>query len=230
MVHSGCRKDEGWQDAERRRSFILENTRVVAPPLCPEIPLRLVTSSCPLWRATEEDLAALGIGEPYWGFCWAGGQALARYVLDHPDLVCGRRVFVFGAGCGIEALAALKAGATHVLASDIDPFAVDSLRLNAELNGVQVDTTLSNMLGKPLEGFPVVLSGDMFHDPAFAREVLTWLTVLAAEGGDILIGDPGRGNLGGASVRRLATYRAPSDVDVDGKYLQEAGVYAVTGP
>src|SRR5271169_6071565 len=114
-----------------RVKFILENTCVSNPVLCPELKLHLITDSCPLWRASLSEVEALAIGEPYWGFCWAGGQALARHILDQPEVVKGRRVMVFGCGCGIEAIAAAKSGAAMIMASDTDPFAIEATLLNA---------------------------------------------------------------------------------------------------
>ncbi len=122
----------------QRQAFIIANTRIVTPFLCSEIRLHLITPDCRLWSATERDLAELPLADSYWGFCWAGGQALARYVLDFPEVVAGRRVFGFGAGCGVDAIAAAKSGAGFVLASDIDPMAAEATQLNAGLNDVSV--------------------------------------------------------------------------------------------
>ncbi|MGV8074118.1 MAG: methyltransferase [Syntrophobacteraceae bacterium] len=210
-----------------RRAFIINNTCLIAPPLCPEIPLHLITDSCPLWHATEQDLANLPIDAPYWGFCWAGGQALARYILDHPEEVAGKRVVDFGAGCGIEAIAAMKAGARYVLASDIDPAAEDAIALNASVNEVPVATTTLDLMGDPLRGFDLLIAGDMFYDPAFAGRVLAWFEPLAIGGLNIVLADPGRGNLSGASLEPLKSYEAPADVDIGGRYRQKTTVYRV---
>jgi predicted nicotinamide N-methyase len=211
-----------------RRAFILENTRIASPMLCPEIQLHLITEACPLWRATERDLAEIAIGDPYWGFCWAGGQALARYILDNPERVTGKRVFDFGAGCGVEAVAAMHCGASRVLASDIDPFATEAMQLNALLNRVTVETTTMDLIGETLPDFDVALAGDMFYDPDFSRRSLAWLTSLASRGLDVFLADPGRGNLcGKAALKALASYQAPADVDLEGKYLQQATVYTI---
>lgn len=210
-----------------KRAFILNNTQVVAPLLCPEMRLHLITACCPLWHATEADLAALAIEDPYWGFCWAGGQALTRYILDNPQLVTGRRVLDFGAGCGIDAIAALKAGAASVLASDIDPLAIEAARLNAMANAANIATTTRDLLGDPLPEFDVVLVGDMFYDPVFSRRLLAWLVSLAADGLQVILSDPCRGNIAETSVRQLAVYQAPADVDISGMYFQKTIVYAV---
>lgn len=216
--------------ANDRKTFVLDNTCVVNPLLCPEIRLRLITPSCPLWSATEKELAALALPDPFWGFCWAGGQALARFILDHREWVADRRVMVFGAGCGIEAIAAAKAGADFVLASDIDPIATKAAAINAALNGIEIETTTDDLLGAELNDFDVLLAGDMFYDELFAKRVLTWLNVLANQGVAILLGDPMRGNLCCDFLLELAAYQAPADVDLDGRYRQQAKVFAVHPP
>ncbi|MFN9544071.1 MAG: class I SAM-dependent methyltransferase, partial [Alphaproteobacteria bacterium] len=122
--------------------FIRANTQLLAPPHTPEIRLHLATELVPIWQKTEEELAAIGVPPPFWAFAWAGGQALARHVLDHGDSVRGRRVLDFASGSGLSAIAAAKAGAAHVLATEIDPFAIAAIGLNAAVNGVSVEATL----------------------------------------------------------------------------------------
>src|SRR5258707_240844 len=115
-----------------RRDFIAANTRLQAPPHTPELCLHLADELTPIWKLTEEALAEIGLPPPFWAFAWAGGQALARYVMDDPIFVAGRRVIDFASGSGIVAIAALKAGAKDVLAADIDPFCGAAVGLNAE--------------------------------------------------------------------------------------------------
>lgn len=212
-----------------RKKFILENTRVTTPYLCPELKLHLVTESCPLWRAGEREIEALGIGDPYWAFCWPGGQALARYILDRPETVRGGNVMVLGAGCGIEAVSAARSAASMVLASDTDPFAVEATALNARLNGVQMKTTTRDLIGDRLEGFDVLLAGDMFYDPDFSAGVFSWLRTLSAFGMQIYIADPGRGNipLSLGTIRKVASYQASADVDIEGKFLVTSEVFTL---
>jgi len=198
---------------------------VIEPPfLCPEVPLHLITEACSLWRATERELAVVGWPEPYWAFAWAGGQALARHLLDRSEVVQGRSVLDFGAGGGVEAIAARLAGARSVLASDLDPVAVTAIALNAALSGTSVETTTEDLLGRDL-GWDVVLVGDVCYDPALSTRLFAWLGPLAERGATVLIGDPGRGNVPLDRVEAVAVYDAPSDVDVRGRYLRATTVY-----
>src|SRR5262249_15871864 len=118
------------------RAFLLANTRLRPVPHVPELKLHLADESVPLWEKTEEELGAIGLPPPYWAFAWAGGQALARYVLDHADIVCGKRVLDLAAGSGLIAIAAAKAGAAPVVPAHIHPPAAPAIALNAEANGV----------------------------------------------------------------------------------------------
>lgn len=205
---------------------VLAHTVVTSPWLCPELRMHLVTEACPLWRATEPELLALGLPEPYWAFAWAGGQALARYLLDHPEVVRGKRVLDFGAGGGVEALAALRSGATHVLASDLDPVAGAALELNAALCGVEVETTTADLIGAT-GPWDLILAGDVCYDPDLARRLWAWLEAEAARGVRVLVGDPGRGNVPLDRATRVFTCDAPSDVDVEGRYLRSTSVFAL---
>lgn len=213
------------------RALVRAHTVIASPWLCPELSLHLVTEACPLWRATEPELARLGLPEPYWAFAWAGGQALARYLLDHPEEVRGARVLDFGAGGGVEALAAARAGAAAVLASDLDPVACTALQLNAELCGVPahvIETTTEDLIGRR-RAHDVVLVGDVCYEPALSRRLWAWLESLAREGARVLVGDPGRGNIPLDRATRIFTCDAPSDVDVDGRWLRATSVFAL-GP
>lgn len=212
---------------EQQRRFIVAQTELVPPPICPELRLHLVTERCPLWRATEDALARMGLEPPYWAFCWAGGQALARWLLDHPEVVRGRRVLDFGAGGGVEALAAMRVGAASVIASDIDPLAAVAMVLNAEANGLELEVTTDDLICRD-DGWDVVLAGDVCYDRALAERVLAWLRQLARRGALVLVGDPQRGYLDTRALEQIAELDAPSDVDVDGKYLRRTGIYRVT--
>ena len=209
------------------RGFILGHTTLAVPRVCPEIRLRLITETCPLWKAGEKEVAALGIPDPYWGFCWPGGQALARFILDHPELVAGKRVLDFGAGCGIEAIASAMAGAGKVLASDTDPMAIEALKINAELNQVTIETTSKDVAGARIDGWDMVLAGDVCYDPELSKRFMAWFCDLSTQGIHVLIADPGRGNLPKERLSVVAVYRTPSDIDVAGKYLVETTIYFI---
>src|SRR5918995_195587 len=136
-------------------SFILANTSLTAPPHVPEIRLHLADEAHDLWLKTEDELAAIGLPPPFWAFAWAGGQGLARYILDHPEKVRGKRVLDFASGSGLVAIAAHMAGAHHILAADIDPFCEAAIRLNAQANGISVEFTGSDVMGTD-DGWDVV--------------------------------------------------------------------------
>lgn len=193
---------------ERAENFIRANTALIAPPHVPEIALHLADEAHALWHRTEEELEEIGLPPPFWAFAWAGGQGLARHVLDHPHRVAGRRVLDFASGSGLVAIAAMKAGAAHVLAADIDPFCAAAIALNAAENGVAVDFTAEDLVGRPGD-WDVVLAGDVFYDRGFAERLLPWFAALKATGAEILVGDPGRAYLPKTGLDRLATYEVP---------------------
>ena len=179
---------------DAKRDFVLANTRLIAPPLTPEIRLRLADEAVPIWKKTEEELGAMGLPPPFWAFAWAGGQALARYVLDNPALGSGKRVLDFASGSGLVAIAAAMAGAAEVEASDIDAFAVAAIEANAAENGVSVAPRLENLIGAD-EGWEVVLAGDVAYEKEMAEAATDWLAALARRGATVLIGDPRRAYL-----------------------------------
>lgn len=202
--------------------LVMGHTREVSPHLCPELSLRLITPECPLWRADERDLLKLGLEEPFWGFCWAGGQALARYILDHPECVAGKSVLDLGSGCGVAGIAARRVGALRVLAADIDPLAEVAAGINAGLNGVEIETVTGDLLGEPVGGFEVILLGDMHYEAELAGRVQAWLGGLSQT---ILMGSPDRGHIDTRLWKQLEKYAAPADVD--GGHLQPAVVYTL---
>jgi predicted nicotinamide N-methyase len=193
---------------EHARRFILDNTDVVHPPHVPEIALRLATEAHELWLKTEAELEAIGLPPPYWAFAWAGGQALARYVLDHPGEIAGRTVLDFASGSGLVAIAAAKAGARAVTAADIDPFCREAISINAMLNGVTLAITIENCIGTAVTA-DVLLAGDVFFDQAMAEAIIPWFDTVAAAGTAVLVGDPGRAYLPAARLIKLATYEVP---------------------
>lgn len=205
---------------------VLAHTVIAAPPLCPELRLHLMTEACPLWRASEEELSRLGLALPWWAFAWAGGQVLARYLLDHPEVVRGREVLDFGSGGGVEAVAAALAGARTVIAADVDPFAAAAVQLNATLNGVAVTPCTDELIGRD-ERWDVVLAGDVLYGSELAGRIVPWLEGLARRGATVLIGDPHRGFWRPEAARRLAEYDAPVDTEPHGALQRRAAVWAL---
>src|SRR5262249_732018 len=187
-------------------ALVERETRPVALPDIPEITPRLAVETAPLGQKVERDLRLRG-GPPYWAFAWAGGIALARHVLDHPDLVAGRRVLDFAAGSGLAAIAAAKRGAAHVIASDVDPLAVIAITLNAEANGVRVETDVTDLMAATEfdpAAFDVVLVGDVFYAPDLAARALAFLERCHRAGAAVLIGDPGRAALPVERLRKVS--------------------------
>ena len=206
------------------RTFILANTALAAPPLVPEIRLHLATEVVPLWRKTEEELEAEGVPPPYWAFAWAGGQALARYVLDNPAIVRGKSVLDFGSGSGLVAIAAKKAGAAHVLAADIDAFAAAAIALNAQANDAAIEVTRDDVIGRA-DPWPVILIGDMCYERPLAERLLAWLRARDAL---VLLGDPGRSYFPKSGVEKLATFRVQTTRELEDREIRETGVYRLT--
>ena len=207
-----------------RAAFVRENTRLLPVPLVPEISLRVADEAVPLWQKTEEELGALGLAAPFWAFAWAGGQALARYLLDHPALVAGKRVLDFAAGSGLVAIAAAKCGARAVEASDIDDLAVAAIALNAEANGVDVRAVGADLIGRD-EGWDAVLAADVCYEREMAARAFEWLTALATRGAEIRLGDPGRTYLPKARLERIAEYRVPVTRELEDAEIKNTGVW-----
>jgi len=203
-------------------NFIRANAALIAPPLVPEIRLYLATEVVPLWKKTEEELAQIGVPPPYWAFAWAGGQALARYVLDNPALVRGKRVLDIGSGSGLVGLAAAKAGAASVLAADIDAYACAAIALNAEANSLDIVVTQDDVIGAPCD-WDIILVGDLFYERPLAERLLAWLTPLAVP---VLMGDPGRSYFPKTGIERLALYTVQTTRDLEDREIRETGVYA----
>lgn len=191
-----------------RAAFIRANTRLLAVPHAPEISLQLADEATALWEKTEEELGEIGLPPPFWAFAWAGGQALARYILDHAEIVAGKRVLDFASGSGLVAIAAAKAGARHVEASEIDAFAVEAIAINAQANGVSIAARLGDVIDAD-EGWDVVLAGDVSYERDMAQRVTDWLERLAARGALALVGDPGRSYLARERLEPVAEYRVP---------------------
>ncbi|HEY5347081.1 MAG TPA: 50S ribosomal protein L11 methyltransferase [Rhizomicrobium sp.] len=208
--------------------FIRANAVLIAPPLVPEILLHLAVEVVPLWRKTEEELEAAGVPPPYWAFAWAGGQALARYVLDHPETVRGKSILDFGSGSGLVGIAAAKAGAAHVVSADIDKFAIAAIALNAAANGVSIEAVSDDLIGSARD-WNVILVGDMCYERPLAERLLAWLTARAAAGALVLLGDPGRSYFPKSGVTKLHTYNVQVSRDLEDREIRETSVYRFSG-
>jgi predicted nicotinamide N-methyase len=192
-------------DPER---FILDNTSVMAPPHVPEIRLHLADEAHALWLKTEEELEEIGLPPPFWAFAWAGGQGLARYILDNPEAVAGKRIVDFASGSGLVAIAAQKAGAKGVLAVDIDPWTATAVRLNSRLNDVEVIHSGEDIIDTAIDA-DVLLAGDVFYDKGFADRLIPWFETLMKAGVTVIVGDPGRSYCPRDRMQALATYQVP---------------------
>ncbi len=210
-----------------RRAFILENTRLQAPPHAPELTLHLADEITPIWRLTEEDLAKIGLPPPFWAFAWAGGQALARYILDNPDMVAGKRVIDFASGSGIVAIAAKRAGAAGVLAADIDGYCGAAIGLNAAANDVEVDFTDVDLLYAPPPSADVFLAGDICYEKPLAERVMAWLTAARAAGATVLIGDPGRTYFPKTGLIKLAEYQVATTRELEDFEVKKTSVWTL---
>jgi len=206
--------------------FIGANTHLLPVPHAPEIRLHVADEATELWQKTEEELEAIGLPPPFWAFAWAGGQGLARYILDNPALVAGARVIDFASGSGLVGIAAALSGARHVTASDLDPFAAAAIRLNAAANGVavQIEPVSDNLLGTEPE-VDLVLAADVFYERDLAEAVTAWLFGLQARGVQVLIGDPGRTYLPRDRLDCLATYRVPVSRSLEDAEIKSSHVW-----
>jgi len=207
--------------------FIRANTALLTPPLVPELRLHLATESLPIWQKTEEELGEMNVPPPYWAFAWAGGQALARYILDNPTVVAGKRVLDLGAGSGLTTLAPMLAGAASAVAADIDALALVATRLNAEANGLVVTTTAEDLLGGAPGPFDVVLVGDLFYERQLADGVLTFIGRARAAGLQVLIGDPQRNYFPRDRFTRVAEYRVPVTRELEDAEIKKTAVWQV---
>jgi predicted nicotinamide N-methyase len=210
--------------------FVRRNTAIAVPPLVPEIRLHLATEITPIWQATEESLARSGVPPPFWAFAWAGGQALARYVLDHPAEVAGRFVLDFGAGSGLVGIAAAKAGAARVVAAEIDHFAAAAITANAALNEVAITVMTADVIDTAAPGWEVVAAGDVCYEQPMATRVAQWLAALAGRGSLVLLGDPGRAYLPAHGLGERARYVVPTSRELEDRDTRDGVVWQVLPP
>jgi predicted nicotinamide N-methyase len=212
-----------------KTAFILANTRLMPVPHASEIVLHVADEITPIWKSTEEDLQALGLPPPFWAFAWAGGQALARYILDNPTEVAGKTVLDFASGSGLVAIAAMKAGATTVTASEIDPFALAAIAINARANHVAVEIDPIDRLDGPAPSADVILAGDIFYQRDIAERVIAFLAGAARRGSRVLIGDPGRTYLPRERLTALASYAVPVTRELEDLEIKHTSVWTFAG-
>lgn len=215
-------------DADSFQVFLETNTEVLSPPLVPEIRLHLATEITPIWQATEDQMAEANLSPPFWAFCWPGGQALARYIIDNPDIVRGKRVLEFAAGGAVSGIAAAIAGAKKVIANDIDPIAIATAGRNAALNGVTLTPSTENYLDRDTAtGCDVILAGDIFYEQSPAVEIEAFLQREASGGALVLIGDPGRKYLPIDNLQESARYEVPTSPELEDREMRDGIVWRV---
>jgi predicted nicotinamide N-methyase len=213
---------------EDRCAFIAANTRRQRPPHTPEIQLHLADEITPIWRLTEEALAEIGLPPPFWAFAWAGGQALARYILDHREVVVGKRVLDFACGSGIVGVAAQLAGAAETTCADIDAFCGAAVTLNAAANGVSLAYTNEDLLdAPPPEWAQVILAGDICYEKPLAERVMAWLQSARATGATVLVGDPGRTYFPRTGLTKLVEYQVPTTRELEDMAVKKTAVWAL---
>ena len=206
--------------------FVRRNTVIEPLPLVPEIRLHLASEVTPIWQASEESLAQRAVPPPFWAFAWVGGQALARHLLDRPEMVAGRRVLDFGSGSGLVAIAAAKAGARQVLAAEVDPFAAAAVALNATLNAVIVEIVTTDIVGLRPD-CEIITAGDVCYERDMAGRVVPWLRALAGQGALVLLGDPGRAYLPVTGLVERAHYLVPTSRELEDREIRETIVWQV---
>jgi predicted nicotinamide N-methyase len=206
-------------------AFIRAQTQILPPPLVPEIPLHLATEVTPLWQMTEERLRQGDLPPPFWAFAWPGGQGVARYILDNPEWVRGKRVVDFAAGSGIAAIAAMKAGAKSALAVDIDKLALEAIRLNAKHNQVVISVNEGINLTKPYAKADLILAGDICYQQSMSTTLTRWLRLCIDRGTQVLIADPGRAYVPQDGMRKLASYDVQTSRDLEDSDIRTVTVW-----
>jgi predicted nicotinamide N-methyase len=216
--------------AAASRAFVLRQTRLRPVPGLEAIRLHLADEVLPLWGAIQLESGDPDAPLPYWAFAWGGGLAVAHYLREHTEAVAGRRVFDLASGSGLVAIAAMNAGASVVTATDIDPFAVVAIGLNARANGHRITVQARDVLDEAPPDVDMVLAGDCWYEAGLAERVLPWLQRVRAAGIDVLVGDPGRRYLPAASLEEVATYEVRTTTELEDLALKTGHVYTVREP
>lgn len=205
-------------------AFVRAETRLRPVPLVPEISLHVADEAVPLWHRTEEELGEMSLPPPFWAFAWAGGQALARFILDRPERVAGRTVLDFASGSGLVGIAAAKAGAARVVCADIDVFALAAISLNGAANGVTLSPAGDDLIGTD-GGWDVILAADICYERDLAARVFDWLLGLSKRGALVLIGDPGRSYLPKDRLEQLAEFSVPVTRELEDMEIKRTCVW-----
>ena len=225
-----ARNCEGGLDTSKIDTLIRRETPPMAPPLTPELTIHAATEMTGVWTATEADLQALNLPPPFWAFPWAAGQVTARHILDHPETVRGRRVAVLAAGAGLEAIAAAKSGAAHVIANDVDPVACRAIALNAALNGAALEVDGRDWLQTGAPEADLLIAADIFYTRDIADRLEPLLRARAAAGGEVWIADGGRPYMPAHGLEPLARHLVPTPVELEDAPQREAKLWRVRPP
>ncbi|GAB2957009.1 methyltransferase [Micromonospora polyrhachis] len=210
-------------------AFVRTYARLAPVAHVPEIQLHQAEEPIGLWELTEGEFRSEQ-PPPFWAFAWAGGQGLARYVLDHPETVAGRRVLDVASGSGLVAIAAARAGAAEVRAVDVDPVAVAAIGINAEANGVAVTSLAADVLDGDADDAQVVLVGDAFYSEAMANRMLRFLLRATRGAARVLVGDPDRAFLPRTRFRKLAEYDVPVPMALESVRVKPTTIWELTAP
>jgi predicted nicotinamide N-methyase len=213
----------------RRRALVARHTRLQPLRDVPTVRLHLADELDPVWRATAEALDAAEVPIPFWAFAWAGGIAIARYLVEHPEAVAGRTVLDLATGSGLCAIAALRAGAVRATGADIDPFAEAAVALNARANAVRVGFVGRDLLDDEPPAADVILAGDTWYEGPLAERVLPWLAQAATHGTSVLVGDPGRRYLPAIGLVQLAAYDVHTTTQLEDRAVVAARVFTLSG-
>jgi len=216
--------------SDEARAFILAQTILTQPSAVPELTLYLATEVTPLWQMTEERMKKNDLPPPYWAFAWPGGQGMARYILDHPEVVRGKRILDFAAGCGVAAIAAMKAGAKSVVAAEIDPMAIAAIKMNAAYNNVEIGTSDEINFEKAYKDVDLIIAGDVCYQQAMAAKMMRWLWYCIAAGTRVLLADPGRAYIPHDGLTELARYEVPTSRDLEDRDSRMVVIWNVDLP
>lgn len=213
-----------------KKTFILENTSPLPCLNIPSIKLYQADEVHKLWHMTEAEMGKIDLPPPYWAFPWAGGEALALYILENPETVKGKKVLDFASGSGLVGIAAKQAGALSVLSNDIDAFACEAIRLNARLNKVSVAIENDNLVNKGQtlkNAFDVILAGDVFYDKIMSETVIKWFQCFDRSRTAIFVGDPARAYLPEKLLERKATFNLRVSKAIEDKSSKDVTIWQV---